>query len=52
MQRYKVEKQDTGKWAVVNVETGAIKALRDTEEEAEKLVHLLDNLDNDEGWKE
>jgi hypothetical protein len=51
-QRYKVEKKGPAEWAIVNVETNTIKATRETEEEAEKLVHLLDQLDNDEGWNE
>jgi hypothetical protein len=43
---YKVEEKDA-KFEVVNTETGEVKAVKNTRDEAEQLVHMLHELEKE-----
>jgi hypothetical protein len=49
MSDYKVEgPNEDEKFEVINVETEEVKAVKDTREEAERLVRVLDEMAKDE----
>jgi hypothetical protein len=47
---YKVESKGD-KFAVVNEETGEVKAERDTKEDAERLVRILHQTESSDEWE-
>jgi hypothetical protein len=47
---YEVRKNGD-KWEVINKETHEVKAEHDSEEKAEKQVHLLEAIENDPEWE-